>query len=198
MNTIAKLLGRYALETVMGAFKMRNNRTSSSKGTVDHPKRNNDALAVELGKDNKKERIQTRTYEPGSRSLRSHLKPTIANLKAQKETARANEPMELPPTNEQLDFKEFQQMNFREFRAAWGARKGEANYNALYDFDNNGVIDMVDYLAFGKKLQSSFNEFNQAYGSRTEDGNFDSRYDYDSNGLIDMKDYLAFGKNWIA
>jgi len=110
----------------------------------------------------------------------------------------SSEQIETLPTVDELDFKTVQQMNFSEFRAAWGAKDGEANYNASYDFDNSGGIDMVDWLAFGKDLQNSFEEFKQAWGTKAGDDNYDSRYDYDNNGVIDMADWLSFGKNWVA
>ena len=49
------------------------------------------------------------------------------------------------------------------------------------DFDNNGSVDLADFLAFAG-----------AFGTRSGDARFDARGDIDGNGAIDLSDFLAF------
>jgi len=109
------------------------------------------------------------------------------------------EPVAEPPAStETPDFNEFKQSKFEEFKAAWGSKAGSDTYNESYDFDANGVIDMVDYLQFGQEFNSAFEGFKQAWRTSSEQADFASQFDYDDNGVIDMEDYLNFGKNWLA
>ena len=198
MNSIGNLLTRYALENLASGFRMHNCSFPGPKSAANDYSPKNEAVKVELGKDNQKCRMNPKVYGPASRFRRSCPKTTTTNLNAPKETPEKTHPMEDPQPKEQLDFKGFQQMNFKEFMAAWGAKDGEAGYNATYDSDSNGVIDMVDWLAFGREMQNSFEQFKLAYGATATDGNYNDAYDYDKNGVVDMVDWLAFGKNWIA
>lgn len=97
-----------------------------------------------------------------------------------------------------LNFDEIEQANFKAFKKCFGTKKGDTKYDARYDYDKNGVIDMVDWLGFGEELQKSCKEFKSAYGSCEGKSNYASKYDYDGNGVIDMLDWLEFGKNWTA
>ena len=99
---------------------------------------------------------------------------------------------------EALDLSEIQATSFENFQKCWASKNGDSSYKALYDYDNNGVIDMVDWLGFGKEMQASFQEFKAAYGTTTGAESYNSTYDSDGNGKIDMEDWLAFGKKWTA
>ena len=198
MNSIGNLLTRYALENLASGFRMGNSSLPSPKSVANQYSPKDEAVKVELGKDNHKCRMGPKVYSCVSRYGRSCPKTTTTNLNAPKEAPEKTQSMEARQPKEPLDFKGFQQKNFEEFKAAWGAKDGEADYNATYDSDGNGVIDMVDWLAFGKEMQNSFEQFKLAYGSKTADDNYNDAYDYDKNGVIDMVDWLAFGKNWIA
>ena len=104
----------------------------------------------------------------------------------------------LNESGENLDLSEIQKASIKDFTKCWGAKNGNASYEDRYDYDNNGVIDMVDWLNFGKELQASSQEFKAAYGSETGAESYNATYDSDGNGKIDMVDWLSFGKKWTA
>ena len=51
------------------------------------------------------------------------------------------------------------------------------------DFDNNGTVNLTDFLAFAK-----------VFGARSGDVNFDGRMDMDGSGAIDLMDFLSFAR----
>lgn len=204
MNSIGNLLAQYRMERFGRGFRIANPYNANAKSVAQRQPLNNAAVKVELGEDNQKDLLKVKPHHtnigPLERSPKKHPVTTnpTTDMDVQKESSQNPESMAPSQTKEALDFKEIQQLKFQELKAAWGTKEGENNYNASYDLDKNGVIDMVDYLAFGKELQKTFEEFKLAWGTRSGEDSFDGRYDYDSNGVIDMKDWLVFGENWVA
>ncbi|MCD4736115.1 MAG: hypothetical protein K8R53_08740 [Bacteroidales bacterium] len=185
----------------------------------------NEAVTVELGKKNKYHAAEMVTYnnkaayqkknkveqdkkEPpvvSDAPVRSKAEKTnspeikanavdqaITKKTAPQAVAEKTVPAELP------DFNALKQSQFKELQAAWGSKAGSDNYNESYDFNDDGVIDMVDYLQFGKEFNSAFEGLKQTWGTRSGEDAYANRFDYDNNGVIDMKDYLQFGKDWLA
>jgi hypothetical protein len=198
MTTIGALLTRYAFNNLAQALGMHNGHSSSSESAASPNSSESEAFKIELGKHSNKRLVQAATYHPTVQAMRARAN-AAQKSSAQVDNTPQSEPVgKAAQTTEQLDFQEFEQISFKAFKAAWGTKDGEANFNAAYDFDNNGIIDMLDYLEFGKALQASFKEFKQAWGSAATEATYDSHYDYNKDGIIDMLDWLAFGKNWVA
>ena len=51
------------------------------------------------------------------------------------------------------------------------------------DFDRDGTVGFVDFLAFA-----------DAFGTTSDDGNFDSRYDLDGDGEVGFSDFVVFSR----
>jgi hypothetical protein len=122
---------------------------------------------------------------------RKALSKTTSNDKS----GSLSEPVNI---REQLNTKEIQRSTFEGLKAAWGSKEGDENYNASYDFDANGVINIQDWPHFLEKLQSSFQEFKQAFGSNTGETAFNVNYDYNRDGTVNIQDWPHFLKQWTA
>ncbi len=139
-----------------------------------------------------------KTYEPAHAHFSKRIPRTQKNNEDSAVIKLKTPPEHLSGAEKELDLSEIKQASFEGFKKCYGAKDGDTNYNTRYDYDNNGVIDMVDWLEFGKEMQKSFQQFKSAFGSHAGLGNYISKYDYDGNGVIDMVDWLEFGKNWTA
>jgi hypothetical protein len=138
------------------------------------------------------------TYSPVLRVPKARIAPKTTDSGSREETPQTSRLEASSRPEAQLDLKEIQQLTFKALKAAWGARDGEANYDASYDFDKNGVINMFDWIGFSKELASSFEAFKQAYGSKVGEGSYRSTYDYDDDGAINMFDWIAFRNQWVG
>ncbi len=56
---------------------------------------------------------------------------------------------------------------------------------SLPDFDENGIVDLPDFLLFASK-----------FGSKQGDETYEDRYDLDGDGAIAFSDFLIFASNF--
>lgn len=181
------------------------NNQETIKSVTIFPK---EAVIVNLGEKIMDNAVENSTYnnkgvshqKPPAESPQPPFAPKIRNIiYPENKTNNLEQPIvEKTVSTEIPDFNKFKQSKFEEFKVAWGSKTGSDTYNASYDFDANGKIDMVDYLQFGKEFNSAFEGFKHAWGTTSEQAGFVNQFDYDSDGVIDMADYLQFGKNWLA
>jgi len=92
--------------------------------------------------------------------------------------------------------------SFIEFLEAFGSKKDDpkygANYNAKYDVNQDGQIDIVDFSGLlGKfdpnttKLKTGFStsELLSTYGKKQGDASFNAKYDVNTDNVINKADY---------
>jgi hypothetical protein len=60
------------------------------------------------------------------------------------------------------------------------------------DANQNGMVDGLDYGAFG----ATWGKRDEHFGYTPADTGFDARFDFNDNGMIDGLDYGTFGANW--
>ena len=53
------------------------------------------------------------------------------------------------------------------------------------DFNNDGVVNLTDFLAFARM-----------FGTSKGEAGYDARGDFDNDGSIDLSDFLAFAENF--
>jgi len=97
-------------------------------------------------------------------------------------------------------------------KAAFGAKQGEDGYQAEYDIDGNGVIDLKDLLAKLSEVKQSsaatepeptytgadLDALLAAFGSKSGDEGFDASADLDGDGVVGLPDLLAMLKQMEA
>ena len=199
MNNIGDLLMHYGFKNIARRVKMPNPSIARARFLSEHQLTSHNAVKVELGKGYSNEPIHTKVYKPSPPVPNRHEKTTETDSNVPREkthiAARAKKPSE---GIKQPNFDGFEELSFQQFKESWASREGDENYNSRYDYDGNGVIDVSDYIAFGKELQGSLEEFKQAWGSRVGDDNYNSTYDFDDNGVIDVSDWIEYGKKWVT
>ena len=73
---------------------------------------------------------------------------------------------------------------------AIGSRPGDANWNAIYDLDKDGLISNNDAALFRTTCPNvcDLAKFQAAWGSVIGDSNYDPVYDFNQDGVIDISD----------
>ncbi|MCP4649866.1 MAG: hypothetical protein GY853_07305 [PVC group bacterium] len=86
--------------------------------------------------------------------------------------------------------------DFDGFASSMGSRKGDAEYKAKYDFNEDGSINTADMTIFNDAF-SGIMEFSETYGSTSDGpGLYLAKYDYDSDGDVDKTDLRVFAKTF--
>jgi len=203
MSTVNNIqLTHYAIEGLAMKFGMRSTSASATIKAAGNKALRDNAVIVEVAKDNPDRFEETETYRPFPvehvQAQTKHENTKTTNSEALNDVQETIQSAEAFHKLDELDIKTIRHKRFLEFGAAWGTQEGQANYDASYDLDENGVIDIKDWFAFETDFANSFKKFGAAWGTQEGQSNYDASYDFDQNGSIDMKDWFAFCKSWFA
>jgi hypothetical protein len=96
---------------------------------------------------------------------------------------------------------------FDDFRKAFGSIKGDSNFDARFDSNSDGLIDIVDFSLLREAFTTEGILFTPPYtlaglratfGLRKDQTGFNAVYDLDPNGLIDIVDFSILRRDYIA